>query len=73
MIDPNLIIALVFKFLLGAAVGSFLNVAALRYGDKGWNVKGRSHCPYCGKISLFFNEVTKKLECLNLECKSRKA
>ena len=28
-------------------------------------------CPYCGKISLFFNEINKKHECLNLECKSR--
>ena len=28
-------------------------------------------CPYCGKISLFFNEMNKKHECLNLECKSR--
>lgn len=29
-------------------------------------------CPQCGKISLFYNEVNKKHECLNLECKSRK-
>jgi hypothetical protein len=29
-------------------------------------------CPYCGKISLFFNEMNKKHECLNLECRSRK-
>jgi len=28
-------------------------------------------CPYCGKISFFFNAVSKKHECLNLECKSR--
>ncbi len=28
-------------------------------------------CPYCGKISLFFNEANKRHECLNLECKSR--
>jgi hypothetical protein len=28
-------------------------------------------CPHCGKISLFFNAVNKKHECLNLECKSR--
>jgi len=29
-------------------------------------------CPFCGKISLFYNEEHKKHECLNLECKSRK-
>ena len=26
-------------------------------------------CPFCGKISLFYNEGSKQHECLNLECK----
>ncbi len=26
-------------------------------------------CPFCGKISLSYNEVSKQHECLNLECK----
>ncbi|QYY58448.1 hypothetical protein [Dehalococcoides mccartyi] len=29
-------------------------------------------CPFCGKLSLFYNESNKKHECANLECKSKK-
>jgi prepilin signal peptidase PulO-like enzyme (type II secretory pathway) len=36
-------------FLLGAVMGSFGNVVILR-GIQGKSVRGRSQCPYCGKI-----------------------
>ncbi|MEK9180556.1 MAG: prepilin peptidase [Patescibacteria group bacterium] len=47
-----------FLFILGSAVGSFLNVVALRYKpDKflfGRQILGRSHCPHCRhKLSWF--------------------
>ena len=39
----------VILFVLGAVVGSFLNVVGLRW-DSGQGLKGRSSCPSCGKI-----------------------
>lgn len=37
-----------FLFLLGAIVGSFLNVVILR-SEKGEKITGRSYCPHCHK------------------------
>jgi len=37
-----------FVFMLGAAIGSFINVVALRFVT-GKTLKGRSHCPHCKK------------------------
>src|SRR3989338_1573793 len=37
-----------FLFILGAVVGSFLNVVGIRWGS-GRTVLGRSSCPYCNK------------------------
>ncbi len=42
------ILNLVLIFILGSAVGSFLNVVILRL-PKGQNLRGRSACPACGK------------------------
>ncbi len=36
-----------FIFLLGLAVGSFLNCVIYRLGVNGSFLKGRSFCPYC--------------------------
>lgn len=46
-------------FLLGAGIGSFLNVLTLRYDEEGpvfgsHIVFGRSHCPNCGKILSWY-------------------
>lgn len=52
MIGPITIIAFgVFRFLIGLAIGSFLNAAAFRYKEKGWlrSLGGRSRCPCCNK------------------------
>ncbi|TAL48935.1 prepilin peptidase [Patescibacteria group bacterium] len=45
-----------FVFLLGSAVGSFLNVVAFRYGS-GRSILGRSFCPSCGKGLSFWELV----------------
>ena len=49
----------IILFVFGLAVGSFINVIALRYnpGDKilgGKNIGGRSHCPYCNKQLVWY-------------------
>ncbi len=51
-----------FIFILGLIFGSFLNVLICRYRPEKnifayQNVKGRSHCPYCGKTLRFFELV----------------
>lgn len=51
-----------FLFVLGLAVGSFLNVIALRYEEDGpllspSIVRGRSHCPYCRKTLKWYELV----------------
>lgn len=52
----------VFLFILGAALGSFLNVLALRYRPEGsllarrsWG--GRSRCPHCRRTLRFYELV----------------
>jgi leader peptidase (prepilin peptidase)/N-methyltransferase len=42
-------------FLLGTAVGSFLNVVALRFGKE--PIRGRSRCPHCGKTLEWFELI----------------
>ena len=48
-------------FVLGTAVGSFLNVMSLRFNpeeDKLWkNVYGRSRCSHCGKTLSWYELV----------------
>ena len=67
-------------FILGIAIGSFLNVVSLRYepGQKLMDFKiigGRSHCPYCGKILSWyelvplFSFLIQKGKCRNCEHK----
>lgn len=46
----------VVLFVLGAAVGSFLNVVGLRWGTEGV-ISGRSHCPSCQKSLRWFELV----------------
>jgi len=43
-------------FIFGTAIGSFVNVLALRY-DGGWHAEGRSRCPHCGKTLRWFELV----------------
>lgn len=46
MLITKILIAIIL-FLLGAAIGSFLNVVILRTEKKEDFVKGRSYCPHC--------------------------
>ena len=44
----------VLAFVLGACIGSFVNCASLRRGTGESVLRGRSHCPECGKqLSAF--------------------
>ncbi len=47
-------------FVFGLAIGSFLNVVALRYKEGGGifaNIYGRSHCPLCGKTLRWYELI----------------
>jgi prepilin signal peptidase PulO-like enzyme (type II secretory pathway) len=53
---------MIWLFLLGLVVGSFLNVVALRYKPSGWLftkdiLVGRSHCPYCEKSLRWYELI----------------
>ena len=50
------------RFVLGLAIGSFLNVVAVRYDPDRFlfshrSVGGRSHCPHCGRTLRWFELV----------------
>jgi len=49
-------------FLFGLGIGSFLNVLICRYSPEGRffdlnKLRGRSHCPYCGKTLSFWELI----------------
>lgn len=48
---------IVFIFILGLIIGSFLNVVILRYGTKDSIVKGSSKCPKCQKDLKWYELV----------------
>lgn len=46
----------IFFFLLGLIIGSFLNVVVLRF-EKQESLGGRSHCPYCGVLIHWYDNI----------------
>ena len=52
---PLVTCALVFLF--GLCVGSFLNVCVVRLPKEESVAKGRSHCPQCGKIIAWYDNI----------------
>src|SRR5580704_2783986 len=52
----------IFLFIFGLAIGSFLNVVALRYDGEHFlfsnkKLGGRSHCPHCKKTLRWFELI----------------
>jgi leader peptidase (prepilin peptidase)/N-methyltransferase len=52
-----LTVFILYVFALGAIVGSFINVVALRYGTKMSPLKGRSVCFHCNRTLEWFDMV----------------
>lgn len=48
---------IVFAFIFGAAVGSFLNVCIFRLPEQMSIIKPRSHCPCCKKSIRFYDNI----------------
>ena len=57
-------------FLLGLAVGSFLNVVIFRLGTKKSIIKGRSFCPHC-RVKIFWYDNLPLLSFLILRGRCR--
>jgi len=55
----NLIIAIITTLLaiLGASIGSFVNVAALRRSKGRGFLTGRSHCPLCNEVIKWYDLI----------------
>ncbi len=69
------VILFALLFILGANVGSFLNVVILRYDPEGplfsfRHLGGRSHCPHCGR-TLTLRELIPVLSFLALRGRCR--
>lgn len=56
MVTPPSLLA-VEAFVIGAAIGSFLNVVALRYLQGQSFISGRSRCPHCRRALRWFELV----------------
>ncbi|PIR59747.1 MAG: hypothetical protein COU68_03940, partial [Candidatus Pacebacteria bacterium CG10_big_fil_rev_8_21_14_0_10_45_6] len=52
-----LLLVALFLFLLGAAIGSFLNVVIYRSNKEESWVKGRSYCESCGKQIAWYDNI----------------
>lgn len=60
----------IFFFIFGLIIGSFLNSVIYRLEKKESFLKGRSHCPWCGRI-LSFKDLIPVLSFLILKGKCR--
>lgn len=57
MLWPWVLLTGLFLFLLGAAMGSFLNVIIYRTNKKESWVRGRSYCESCGKQIAWYDNI----------------
>lgn len=57
MLPGGVLLGTILAGLLGAAVGSFLNVVVVRTASKESFTKGRSKCPHCGHQLAWFELV----------------
>lgn len=51
------VFVVVFVAVLGACVGSFLNVVGMRTGKGESSVGGRSHCPQCTSVIRWYDNI----------------
>ncbi len=56
-LQPLYTFAAIISFVAGGMIGSFLNVCVYRLPRKESIVKPRSHCPKCGKLIAWYDNV----------------
>ena len=57
MTSPTPLLAQVYAFIIGACIGSFLNVCIVRWPRERSVLRPRSRCPQCGNQLAWFENI----------------